>query len=78
LTRAVLRDRSGMTEYQVALNNAPRLRVMALSALEAVQMAASTFRKARLAVAIDPSGRVSSFKIDRAGAACLLDEEPED
>jgi hypothetical protein len=67
-----------MTEYRVALNNAPRLRVMARSALEAVQMAARMFPKARLAVAIDPGRIVSSFKIDRAGAAFLLDEEPED
>jgi hypothetical protein len=67
-----------MTEYQVALNNAPRLRVLARSALEAVQMAARLFPKARLAVAIDPSRGVSSFEIDRAGEACLLEEEPED
>ena len=67
-----------MTEYQVALDNAPRLRVMARSALEAVRMAARMFPRARLAVAIDPGRRVSSFEIDGAGEACLLDEEPED
>ncbi|HEY8234373.1 MAG TPA: hypothetical protein VIJ10_17035 [Vicinamibacteria bacterium] len=67
-----------MPEFQVALNNAPRLRVMALSAIDAVEMVALTFRKARLGVAIDPSGRVSSYTIDRAGTARLLEEEPED
>ena len=67
-----------MTEYRVALNNAPRLRVMARSALDAVQMAVRMFPKARLAVAIDPGSIVSSFRIDRTGAAWLLDEEPED
>ncbi len=67
-----------MTEYRVALNNAPRLRVMARSALEAGQVAARMFPNARLAVAIDPGRIVSAFRIDRAGAACLLDQEPED
>ncbi len=51
---------------------------MALSAIDAVEMVALTFRKARLGVAIDPSGRVSSYTIDRAGTARLLEEEPED
>ena len=67
-----------MIEYRVALDNAPRLRVFAPSALEAVRLAARMFPKARLAVAIDPGSTVSSFKIDRAGAAFLLDEDPED
>ena len=67
-----------MIEYRVALDNAPRLRLFAPSALEAVRLAARMFPKARLAVAIDPGRIVASFKIDRAGAAYLLEEEPED
>jgi hypothetical protein len=74
----VLRERSGITEYQVALDNAPRVGLMARSAIEAVQMAARMFPRARLAVAIDPGRSVSSFRIDRSGAVCLLDEDPED
>ena len=77
-TRVALRNGDAITEYQIALDKGPRLRVKALSAPDAVALVARTFRDARLAVAIEPGGKTSAFTIDRTGTPRLLHEGRED